>query len=224
VALLVAVSLPANGGTVNKAEVEAIVADYISNNGEAIQASLVAANARAQSKIAQGMINANTPTRGPANAKVTIIEFGEFECPFCARVQPTLKQLAAEYKGQVRFAFKQLPLPMHAQAIPAAKAALAAHQQGKFWEYSDALWPNARDLGDALYVKIATDLNLNLKKFNTDRASPQIAAMIEQDLADAAKAEVRGTPFFYINGTPISGAMPAEEFRKVIDAALKAAP
>jgi protein-disulfide isomerase len=210
--LLVMISNPANS------------ADYIAANGEALKASLAAAETRAQAKAVGGLINENTPTLGPKDAAVTIIEFSDFECPFCARVQGSLREIQAEYKGKVRFVFKQLPLPMHPGAVPAAQAALAAHQQGKFWEYSEKLWANAQNINDATLVNIAEELKLNLKRFNADRASAKIAQMVQTDLEDAAKVDARGTPFFFINGTPMSGAMPTSEFRKVIDAALKAAP
>lgn len=221
--LLLVIANPANSGTTDKAAVEKIVAAYIAENGEALKASILAAESRVQAKAVEGLINKNTPTRGPADAKVTIIEFSDYECPFCLRVQSSLKELQAEYQGKVRFAFKNLPLPMHQGAIPAAQAAMAAHKQGKFWEYHDGLWANARNIDDATLQKIAEGLKLNMTKFNADRQSQEIAEIIQTDMEDASKVEARGTPFFFINGTPLSGAMPTEEFRKVIDAALKAA-
>ncbi|MCA3244133.1 MAG: thioredoxin domain-containing protein [Alphaproteobacteria bacterium] len=224
VALLVAVSLPVSSQqTLDKAAVEQIVADYIAANGDKIKESLIAAERRAQQATVADLITDQTPTRGPADAPVTIIEFGDFECPFCARVQPTLQNLEKAYEGKVRFAFKQLPLPFHRNAKPAAYAALAAHQQGKYWEYTERLWANPAQLGDAMYVQIAQELGLNLNKFNRDRASAAIQQQVEADLADATKAGARGTPFFFINGEPLSGALPEAEFRAVIDAALKAA-
>lgn len=222
--LLVMISNPANSGGLDKNDVEAIIAKYIAENGDALKASIAAADQRAQSKAVEGLINANTPTLGPKDAAVTIIEFSDYECPFCARVQSTLRELQNEYKGKVRFAFKQLPLPMHPNAIPAAQAALAAHQQGKFWEYHEKIWANTQNLDDATLIRIAEELKLNMKRFNADRNSQKITAMVQTDLEDAAKVDARGTPFFFINGTPMSGAQPTEEFRKVIDAALKAAP
>jgi protein-disulfide isomerase len=222
--LLVMVSNPANSGGLDKNDVETLIAKYIAENGEALKASIAAAENRAQNKAVEGLINTNTPTLGPKDAAVTIIEFSDYECPFCARVQTSVQQLQKEYKGKVRFAFKQLPLPMHPGAIPAAQAGLAAHQQGKFWEYHEKLWENAQNINEATLVRIAEELKLNMKRFNADRASEKIAMMVQTDLEDAAKVGARGTPFFFINGTPLSGAQPVEEFRKVIDAALKAAP
>ncbi len=224
VALLVAVSLPANSQQpLDKTAVEQIVADYIAANGEKLKESLIAAERKAQQAAVADVIKPNTPVRGPANAPVTIIEFGDFECPFCARVQPTLAALEKAYAGKVRFAFKQMPLPFHANAKPAAYAALAAHKQGKYWEFAERLWANPAQMNEANYVKIATDLKLNMTRFNRDRASPEIAAQVEADMADAQKAGARGTPFFFINGEPMSGALPEAEFRAVIDAALQAA-
>lgn len=224
VALLVAVSLPVSSQqTLDKTAIEQIVADYIAANGDKIKESLIAAERRAQQATVADLITNKTPTRGPANAPVTIIEFGDFECPFCARVQPTLRNLEQVYEGKIRFAFKQLPLPFHRNAKPAAYAALAAHQQGKYWEFAERLWANPAQLNDANFVRIAQELGLNLNKFNRDRASAALQQQVEADLADAAKAGARGTPFFFINGEPISGALPEAEFRAVIDAALKAA-
>lgn len=222
-ALLVAVSLPANSSQLDKAAVEQIVADYIANNGDKLKESLINAERKAQATAVADVIKPNTPVRGPADAKVTIIEFGDFECPFCARVQPTLQALEKAYEGKVRFAFKQLPLPFHRNAKPAAYAALAAHKQGKYWEYAEVLWANPAQLNDANFIKIAESLKLNMAKFNADRASAEISAQVEADLADAQKAGARGTPFFFINGEPLSGALPEAEFRAVIDAALAAA-
>ncbi len=224
VALLVAVSLPLSSQqNIDKAAVEQIVADYIATNGDKLKESIIAAERRSQQGTVAALIKPNTPTRGPADAPVTIIEFSDFECPFCARVQPTLKALEQAYDGKVRFVFKQLPLPFHRNAKDAAYAALAAHQQDKFWEYTERLWANPAEHNEAIYVKIAQDLGLNLAKFNRDRASNAVKQQVEDDLADAEKAGARGTPFFFVNGEPLSGAMPEAEFRAVIDAALKAA-
>ncbi len=224
VALLVAAAFPVSSqGPIDRAAVEAIVADYIANNGDKLKESLIAADLKSRQSAVADLITDQTPTRGPANAPVTIIEFGDFECPFCARVQPTIDALEKAYEGKIRFAYKQLALPFHAQAKPAAYAALAAQNQGKYWEFADQLWANAANLNDALYQKIAQDLKLNLNRFNRDRASKAIQDLVEKDMADAQRVGARGTPFFFINGEPISGALPEAEFRAVIDAALAAA-
>ena len=165
------------------------------------------------------------PTKGSEEALVTIIEYSDFECPYCRKVLPTLKQVEETYGDKVRVVFRQQPLPMHKQAIPAAKAALAAHNQGKFWEMHDLLFAKAesRGLNDEAYVEMARQLSLDVDKFNADRASPEIAALIEGDQKIAAQFGAGGTPAFFVNGRPISGAQPFEAFQKVIDEELKKA-
>lgn len=203
-----------------KADVQTIVKEYIAANGGAIADSL--ADYQQREKMAQvaKLIDRDTPTRGPATAPVTVIEFSDYECPFCARVQPTVEALQAKYGTQVRWAFKHLPLDFHPKAKPAAAAAIAAHKQGKFWEFSNKLWQNQDSLTDATFEKIAKELRLDVGKFNTDRASAAAKGQIERDMKDASTIGARGTPYFIINGEGVSGAMPLEAFTQVIDAAL----
>jgi protein-disulfide isomerase len=165
------------------------------------------------------------PTKGKPEALVTIIEYSDFECPYCRKVLPTLTQIEEEYGDKVRVVFRQQPLPMHKQAIPAAKAALAAHNQGKFWEMHDLLFAKAesRGLNDEAYVEMAKQLSLDVDKFNTDRNSEEIAKLIEGDQKIAAQFGAGGTPAFFVNGRPISGAQPYEAFKAVIDEELKKA-
>src|SRR5262249_19821929 len=107
----------------------------------------------------------NAPTMGPANAPITIVEFSDFQCPFCKRAAPTVEALVKEYKGQVRLAFRQHPLPMHNNAMSAAKAGLAANQQGKFWAMHDALFENQQDLSDDGILKTSKKAGLDVAKF-----------------------------------------------------------
>lgn len=213
----------ANTAVTSKAEVEAIVRDYIANHGEELAASIQAAGTREQRAAMQNVITDDTPTMGPKDAPVTLIEFSDYECPFCARVQGSLAELRQQYGNKIRWVFKNLPLSFHENAEPAALAAMAAHKQGKFWEYNDALWQNQASLNDTTYLKIARDLGLNIDRFNKDRASDALKQKVAADLSDAEATGARGTPHFIINGTALSGAMPTGEFRKIIDAQLKAA-
>ena len=206
--------------SLSRAQVEAIVSEYIEKNGDKLIGSIAAYQQRLQLAASSRAIRSDNPTQGPANAPVTIIEFVDFECPFCARVQPTTAELKKRYGNRVRWVAKHLPLSFHQKALPAAYAAQAAAMQGKYWEFSDKLWQRQEFLGDALYVELAKSLKLDLKKFNADRASAKVKAIVTADLADAEKVGARGTPFFLINGSPISGAMPAEAFTQVIEAAL----
>ena len=165
------------------------------------------------------------PAKGSEEALVTIVEYSDFECPYCRKVLPTLKEIEEAYGDKVRVVFRQQPLPMHKNAGPAAKAALAAHKQGKFWEMHDALFAKAesRALNDETYVEIAKQLSLDVDKFNTDRNSPEIAKMIEEDQKVAMQFGAGGTPAFFVNGRPLSGAQPVEAFKAVIDEEIKKA-
>lgn len=215
----------ANAGTavVSKADVEEIVRAYIADHGEELMLSIQKAGSRAQLDQMKNVIGEDTPTLGPVTAPVTIIEFSDYECPFCARVQDSVSELRKTYGDNVRWVYKNLPLSFHENARPAAYAALAAHKQGKFWDFHKALWAQQANLNDATYQNIAKELGLDMAKFNTDRASDAVKAQVEADLADAEAMGAKGTPHFVINGEGISGALPAAEFRKVIDAHLKIA-
>ena len=211
----------ANAAGVDKAEVEAIVKSYIEANGEALAASIQAAGQRQQLAKLQSIVTGDVPSRGPVDAKVTIVEFSDYQCPFCDRVQGTLGELRKKYGDNVRWIYKNLPLAFHPEAKPAAYAALAAHKQGKFWEYHDALWTKQASLGDKTYLAIAEELKLDMDRFNKDRASDAVKKQVEADLADAETVGARGTPHFVINGEELSGAQPASAFSAIIDAKLK---
>ncbi len=163
------------------------------------------------------------PVKGAKNAPVTIVAFSDFECPFCSRVVPTLKQLEDQYQGKIKVAFKNQPLPFHANAKPAAAAALAAHEQGKFWEMHDKLFANQRALDRASLEKYAQEIGLNVGKFKADLDSGKYTAQIEADSAEGTRLGANGTPTFFINGRTLVGALPLEAFKKVIDEELKKA-
>jgi protein-disulfide isomerase len=160
------------------------------------------------------------PVLGSEDAKVEIVEFSDFQCPFCSRVWPTLQQVRKEYPEDVRVVFKHLPLRIHPKAPEAHAAAEAAHRQGKFWEMHDAIFANPRDLSAERYEQYATDMGLDLDQFKKDIASPSVKARVDADQSEAAKLGVSGTPSFFINGRYLSGAQPYEEFKKRIDEAL----
>jgi protein-disulfide isomerase len=158
------------------------------------------------------------PVRGPADAKVTLVEFLDFQCPFCSRVQPTLAQIQQTYGDKVRIVFKHMPLrSIHPQAAGAAAAAEAAHGQGKFWEMHDLIFANQRELGDAKYQEWARQLGLDMDRFQKDLKSPALAQRIDADSQEAANLGVSGTPAFFINGRYLSGAQPFDQFKKLID-------
>lgn len=159
----------------------------------------------------------DAPTKGPDNAKVTIVEFSDFECPYCSRGASTIEALLKEYPNDVRVAFKNLPLPFHKNAEPAARAALAAGKQGKFWEMHDVLFANQKQLNEALYEAEAKKLGLDMKKFKADYESEELKKQVEGDAAQARKIGISGTPGFSVNGVLVKGAYPVPHFKKIID-------
>lgn len=211
----------AQGGTANKAAVEKIVQAYIADHGDELMASINKAMVAKQVAKAKDVIDAEAPVMGPADAKVTIVEFSDFQCPYCDAVQDTLKGLRTKYDGKVRWVFKNMPLEFHPYAEPAALAGIAAQKQGKFWEFSKIIWANQANLAKPDFLESAAkDAGLDVTKFNTDRASEAAKTKLAKDKADAEALDVRGTPFFLIDGQPISGALPPDTFAKVIDAEL----
>lgn len=158
-----------------------------------------------------------SPVKGPANAKVTIVEFSDFQCPFCRRGHDTMAQVMKMYPNDVKVAFKHKPLPMHPEAEPAGRASYAAQQQGKFWEMADELFTNQDKLGGAFYEEAAKKLGLNVEKFKADMASPAAAEAVKADAALADTLGVQGTPNFFVNGVAVRGAYPADHFKKLVD-------
>ncbi|MEA5622548.1 DsbA family protein [Nostoc sp. UHCC 0251] len=159
-----------------------------------------------------------SPTTGSAQSKTLLIEFSDFQCPYCAEAHKTLKELLAKYPDKIRLVYKNLPLvSIHAEALPAAKAAWAAYQQDKFWEYHDALFTNQKQLGEALYLNIAKNLNLDLSKFKRDLALA--APAITKDVQLAEKLAVSGTPFFVINSPTFSGVVQLADIESILTGA-----
>ena len=172
------------------------------------------------------VIVGEAPTIGPADAKVTIVEFSDFQCPFCSRVVPTMKQVEEAYGKDVRIAFKNNPLPMHTDAPGAARASVAAWKQGKFWEMHDAMFAsqkNPEGLKQAGLEKMAQDLGLNVEKFKADMQNADTQQLINSDVTQARQLGANGTPSFFINGVKVSGAVPFDSFKTTIDAAKKRA-
>ena len=164
---------------------------------------------------------AGSAFKGPQSAKVTLVEFSDFQCPFCGRVGPTLKRIRDEYPNDVKIVFKHLPLSFHQQAQGAAEAAEAAGLQGKFWEMHDKIFSKQREISPEKFVEFAGELGLDVEKFKKDLKSPQVASRISNDKKQAAELGVTGTPGFFVNGRFLSGAKPFGEFKTAIDRALK---
>ncbi len=164
----------------------------------------------------------DSPAKGPRTAPVTVVAFSDFQCPFCSRAVPTLKQIEDTYKGKVRIAFKHLPLSFHQNAQIAAEASMAAAEQGKFWEFHDKLFENQRQLDRPSLEKYAQDLGLNVAKFKAALDSGKFKKRVEEDAALAAKVGATGTPTFFVNGKSVVGAQPFDTFKPLIDAELAA--
>jgi protein-disulfide isomerase len=165
--------------------------------------------------------SAGYPAKGPANAPVTIVEFSDFQCPFCSRVVPTLEEVRTKYGDKVRLVFRQFPLSMHPNAAKAAEASLCANDQGKFWEMHDAMFKDQAGLAvDGLKAK-ATALGLKAEAFNSCLDTGKYAAKVQEDIQAGSQAGVTGTPAMFINGRLISGAVPIDQLTSVIDEELK---
>jgi protein-disulfide isomerase len=165
----------------------------------------------------------HSPVKGSRNALVTIVQFTDFQCPFCSRVRDTLEKIKETYKRKVRFVVKHNPLPFHPDAFLAAEASMAAHAQGKFWEYQDLLYQNQRTLKRPDLERYAKKIGLNMAKFRRDLDNHTFKDEIEKDKALARKLGAGGTPNFFINGRKLPGAQPFERFKALIDEELKKA-
>jgi protein-disulfide isomerase len=160
-------------------------------------------------------------SKGPANAPVTIVEWSDFQCPFCSQAKDLVHQILDAYPNDVRFVFKNYPLPFHQQAMPAAKAAIAAGKQGKFFEMHDKLFENIKALAPDKYEVWAGEIGLDVAKFKADMDAPETAAQITAEMKEAGDVGVRGTPSFFINGKQPAGRS-FELYKSIIDEEIKA--
>jgi protein-disulfide isomerase len=154
---------------------------------------------------------------GGAKAPVTIVYFSDYECPFCGKGEASVDEVMKAYGDKIRLVFRDYPLPMHANARPAAEAANCANAQGKFWDYHAKLFANQSALGADKLVAYAEQVGLDKAKFADCVAKKPYTAAIDKDIADGQKVGVNGTPAFFINGRSLSGAQPFEKFKEVID-------
>ena len=157
------------------------------------------------------------PAQGGKDATVTIVEFTDFQCPFCQKTESTLKELRTKYGDKIRLVHMDFPLPFHSHALDAAKAARCANEQGKFWPYREALFANQSKLAPSDLKASAKTLGLNTAKFDTCFDSAKYDALIKADQAAGEKVGVDGTPAFFIDGRPLTGAQPATKFSEIID-------
>jgi protein-disulfide isomerase len=164
---------------------------------------------------------AGSPFRGPADASITLVEFSDFQCPYCSLAVAKLDAVLEAYPGKIKLVFKQFPLDTHPQASLAAAAAIAAHHQGKFWPMHDALFAHRRELSRANILALAKNVGLDMKRFEADLESPDTKKTIAKDTEDGDRAGVEGTPSVYINGRKYNGALDLAAIRNVIDGELK---
>jgi protein-disulfide isomerase len=171
------------------------------------------------------------PSKGSPNAKVTIVEFSDFQCPFCARALPTLKEIEKNYGDKVRVVFRHFPLSFHQTARTQAMASACAHDQGKFWDYHDKLFTDQDKLTAAFggnneealrkkLVEFAKDIEMDTAVFSKCLAENKHMDTINDDMRAAEDAGVSSTPSFFVNGQLLAGALPFPEFKKIIDPAL----
>jgi protein-disulfide isomerase len=151
---------------------------------------------------------------GNANARVTLVEFADYECPHCKRFQPVLRQILDEFRKDIRIYFKHYPLPQHTNARLAAEAAVAAQKQGKFWPYQDKLWENQDSLSPADMEKFAKEIGLDLTKFRADLEDPKVKARVQKDRVDGTTLGLSSTPTLYINGREYTDAKDTESLRE----------
>jgi protein-disulfide isomerase len=156
-------------------------------------------------------------SKGPATAPITIIEFSDFECPYCRRAQDTINKVEKKYGDKVRFVFRHYPLPFHKKAPKASEAAQCAKDQGAFWLYHDALFTKGSKLENAAYKKLAKKLKLNSSQFDRCLDSGSYANRVASDTRDGKTLGITGTPTFFINGIKLVGAVPFTDFTEVID-------
>jgi protein-disulfide isomerase len=164
---------------------------------------------------------AGAPMRGSAGAALTLVEFSDFQCPYCALAVVKLDAVLQAYPGKIKLVFKQFPLDTHSQAALAAAAAISAHRQGKFWPMHDALFAHRTQLSRPSILELARITGLDMKRFEEDLDSPETKKTVSRDVEDGDRAGVEGTPSVYINGRKYNGSLDLPEIRKVIDEELK---
>ena len=164
---------------------------------------------------------AGAPERGPDNARITLVEFSDFECPYCSVAVKEVRAIMAAYPKDIKLIYKQFPLPMHPHAPMAAEASLAAYEQGKFWEMHDLLFANFRRLSRDNMLAWAKQIGLDVDKFKAELDSGKFRDTVKKDESDGETAGVYGTPAFFINGKLYNGPMNLDAVRPILEAELK---
>ena len=217
--------------TIPKAQALPQVRQYMIDASRRQYRTMLLNNARRSFKVSTfldplrtDVVTAGYPARGPANAPVVIVEFADFECPFCGALHPTLKQVERNYADKVRFVYRQFPLTnIHPHAQKAAEASLCANEQQRFWEFHDSMFGEQSRLDVASLKQRAQTLGLNTSAFNTCLDSGKQADAIKKDQEDARKMGVSSTPTLSINGRLLGGNRPYADIREIIEDELKRA-
>jgi len=165
-------------------------------------------------------VNAEGPSLGPNEAPVTIVEFSDFQCPYCKQASVVVKRVLETYGSSVRLVFKQMPLSIHPDAFKAAKASVCANDQGRFWEFHDLLF-GSNDLSLEALKKYALSLRLRINDFESCLNSEGSSAAVRRDMQEAIRADVQGTPTFFVNGRILRGMRNADDLKNLIDLALR---
>lgn len=164
----------------------------------------------------------DSPSVGPADARFTIVEFSDFQCPYCALAAPKALEILKQFPKDVRIVFKQFPLEMHSNAALAAEASLAAHAQGKFWPLHDKMFGNYRQISREKILAWAKESSLDMPRFEADLRAGKYRAAVQRDAQEGAQAGVMGTPTFFINGQRYNGPFEVAVLKQILDASLKA--
>jgi protein-disulfide isomerase len=160
------------------------------------------------------------PAKGPAKARITLVEFSDFECPYCSKAALKIESILKAYPNDARLIYKQYPLPTHPHAKMAAQAALAAQAQDKFWPLHDKLFANFNKLSDATVLGLAKETGLDMTRFDADRNSLKVKTAVEKDIVDGNKVQVAGTPTLFINGKRYNGPLELVVLKPILDAEL----
>ena len=165
-------------------------------------------------------VAAEGPSKGPKEAKVTVVEFSDFQCPYCSKGRAVMDQVVAKYGSKIRLVFRDFPLDFHEKAQKAAEAGQCANDQGKFWAMHDWMFDNQQNLDVEALKGAAKTLGMDGAKFETCLTSGQHAAQVKKNVKEGQEVGVRGTPAFFVNGVFLSGAQPLDKFSAEIDRAL----
>jgi protein-disulfide isomerase len=188
--------------------------------------ALLVFNQKEKSINLSDLVRSDSNVLGPSGAKATLVEFGDFQCPACSRVEPVIQQIKADYQGKIRLVFRHFPLDFHNNALPAAQASEAAGEQGKFWEFHDLLYKNQSDWSASpnsidYFERYASELKLDVKIFKESFQSNKFKSKIDKDKKDGNAFGVEGTPTFYLNGKKVVNDYSLSAFKQEIDKLLQ---